>query len=187
MSLSPPPTGSPLTIAPAARADAPVFTRGSTMRHVAVMTATGSIGLVAVFAVDFLSLFWVSRLGVQSLKAAVGYASQLQFLAMSVNIGFTIAISATVSRALGAGDRPRARRLAASGLSIAALASAALSALMFAFRDPALALLLHAHGEAARSPATFSPSPSRPTSRWRSAWRWPACCAPPATRAARCT
>ncbi len=125
------------------------------MRHVAVMTATGSIGLVAIFAVDFLSLFWVSRLGVQSLKAAVGYASQLQFLAMSVNIGFTIAISATVSRALGAGDRPRARRLAASGLSIAGLAAAALSALLFVFRDSALATLLHAHGEAATVASRF--------------------------------
>ena len=144
-----------MTVAPAARADAPVFTRGSTMRHVAVMTATGSIGLVAVFAVDFLSLFWVSRLGVQSLKAAVGYASQLQFLAMAVNIGLAIAISATVSRALGAGDRPRARRLAASGLSIAGLASAALTALMLAFRDPVLAVLLHAHGEAAEVASRF--------------------------------
>ena len=84
------------------------------MRHVAVMTATGSIGLVAVFAVDFLSLFWVSRLGVAILKAAVGYASQLPFLAMSVSIGFTIAISANVSRALGAGDR--AARAPARGL-----------------------------------------------------------------------
>ena len=125
------------------------------MRHVAVMTATGSIGLVAIFAVDFLSLFWVSRLGVQSLKAAVGYASQLQFLAMSVNIGFTIAISATVSRALGAGDRPRARRLAASGLSIAGLAAAALAALLFVFRDAALATLLHAHGGAATVASRF--------------------------------
>ena len=33
------------------------------MRHVAVMTATGAIGLMAIFAVDLLSLFWVSRLG----------------------------------------------------------------------------------------------------------------------------
>ena len=32
----------------------------------------------------------------RSLKAAVGYASQLQFLAMSINIGLTIAISATL-------------------------------------------------------------------------------------------
>src|ERR1700677_2741882 len=91
--------------------EAPVFTTGSLMRHVAVMTATGSIGLIAVFSVDVLSLFWVSRLGVQSYKAAVGYASQMSFILMSVNIGLTIAISATVSRAIGAGDRPRARRL----------------------------------------------------------------------------
>jgi Na+-driven multidrug efflux pump len=64
------------------------------------MTATGSIGLVAVFAVDFLSLFWVARLGSQKLKVTVGYASQLQFVALSVSIGLTIAISATASRAL---------------------------------------------------------------------------------------
>ncbi len=125
------------------------------MRHVAVMTATGSIGIVAIFAVDFLSLFWVSRLGVQTLKAAVGYASQVQYLAMSVNIGLTIAISATVSRALGAGDRARARRLAASGLSISAIASTALAVLLFAFRDSVLAGLLHAHGEAASVASGF--------------------------------
>src|ERR1039457_4305233 len=112
--------------ASAPRDDAPTFTRGSTMRHVAVMTATGSKGLGAVVAVDFLSLFWVARLGSQELKAAVGYASQLQFVALSVSIGLTIAISATVSRALGAGDRQHARRLAASGLAIAAVVATAL-------------------------------------------------------------
>jgi putative MATE family efflux protein len=138
-----------------ARANAPVFTQGSTMRHVAVMTATGSIGLIAIFAVDFLSLFWVSRLGVQTLKAAVGYASQLQFLAMSVNIGLTIAISATCSRALGAGDRARARRLAGSGLLIMGFASVALSAVLIVFRDQALTTLLHAHGEAASVASGF--------------------------------
>jgi hypothetical protein len=84
------------------------------MRHVAVMTATGAIGLMAVFVVDLLSLFWVSKLGDQAFKAAVGYAGLMTFFIMSINIGLTIAASATVSRALGAGDRPRARRLAAS-------------------------------------------------------------------------
>ena len=110
---------SPLTAARPRRPSppAPIFTTGSLMRHVVVMTATGSIGLIAIFSVDVLSLFWVSRLGVESFKAAIGYAGQAFFLLMSINIGLTIAISATVSRALGAGDRPRARRLAASGLS----------------------------------------------------------------------
>ncbi len=131
------------------RARKPVFTQGSLMRHVAVMTATGSIGLIAIFAVDVLSLFWVSRLGDQSYKAAIGYASQASFLLMSVNIGFTIAITANVSRALGAGDRPRARRLAASGLAVTFLASALLSLLLWILRDEALTHLMHAQGRPA--------------------------------------
>src|SRR5271157_6123465 len=104
------------------------------MRHVAVMTATGAIGLMAVFAVDLLSLVWVSRLGDQAFKAAVGYVSLATFFAMAINIGLTIAGSATVSRALGVGDRPRGRRLAASALTITGFISAAVAAFMFTFR-----------------------------------------------------
>jgi putative MATE family efflux protein len=39
------------------------------------------------------------------------------FFSISINIGFSIAIGAVVSRALGAGNRKSARRLAASGLA----------------------------------------------------------------------
>ena len=132
----------------AARAHAsPVFTEGSLMRHVVVMTSTGAVGLMAVFAVDLLSLFWVSRLGRQALQAAIGYIGLAMFFAMSVNIGLTIAASATVSRAVGAGDCARGRRLASSSLMITAFLSLAVAALMFAFRDWSLARLLHASGE----------------------------------------
>ncbi len=124
-----------------------MFTQGSLMRHVAVMTATGAIGLMAVFAVDLLSLVWVSRLGDQAFKAAVGYVSLATFFAMAINIGLTIAGSATVSRALGVGDRPRGRRLAASALRITAIISTLVAALMFAFRDWALTSVVHASGE----------------------------------------
>ncbi len=117
------------------------------MRHVAVMTATGAIGLMAVFSVDLLSLFWVSRLGDQAFKAAVGYVGLATFFAMSITIGLTIAASATVSRAIGAGDRPRGRRLAASSLTIAAIASILVTAVMFVFRDWALIHVVHASGE----------------------------------------
>jgi putative MATE family efflux protein len=128
---------------------APVFTTGSLMRHVIVMTVTGAIGLIAVFVVDALSLFWVSRLGDQTLKASIGYASQALFLLFSINIGLTIAVSATVSRALGAGDRFRARRLAASALTITFVITLILSALLFVFRDAMLANAMHAEGRAA--------------------------------------
>jgi putative MATE family efflux protein len=138
-----------------ARDKRPVFTHGSLMRHVAVMTATGSIGLMAVFVVDLLSLIWVSQLGDQAFKAAVGYVGLTTFFAMSINIGLTIAASATVSRALGAGDRPRARRLAASALTITAVFSTATTTAMLVFRDWGLATLLHARGEPAEVASHF--------------------------------
>ncbi|MBA4333521.1 MAG: MATE family efflux transporter, partial [Methylobacterium sp.] len=40
-----------------------VFVSGSLMGHVAVMTGTGAIGLMAIFVVDLLSLLYVSWLG----------------------------------------------------------------------------------------------------------------------------
>ena len=41
------------------------FTTGSTMRHVTVMTLTSALGLSFMFLVDFLALFWVSRLKIE--------------------------------------------------------------------------------------------------------------------------
>ncbi len=56
----------------AAEAPLPRFVTGSTMRHVVVMTATGAVGLIAIFVVDFLSLLYISWLGDPRLTAAVG-------------------------------------------------------------------------------------------------------------------
>ncbi len=117
-----------------------VFTEGSTMRHVIVMTTASSIGLMAIFAVDLLSLLWVSRLGDPKLTAAVGFATQVLFFSVSINIGLSIAIGALVSRALGAGDRGGARRLAASGLVHVVLIAAAASFAAWLLRREILAL-----------------------------------------------
>ncbi len=135
-------------VSAAPRVQRAVFTEGSTLRHVAVMTATGSVGLMAIFVVDLLSLFYVSLLGDQALKAAVGYASQVLFLSVAINIGLTIAICATTARALGAGDRPGAQRLAASGLATAAATAALVAAGLFALRGAILDDVMHAQGPA---------------------------------------
>lgn len=113
------------------------FTRGSTMKHVIEMTVTGTIGLIAIFVVDFLSLFYVSRLDDDRLTAGVGYATTILFIAVSVNIGSMIAGTAIVSRAIGAGDMDGARRFAASALSIAMLVGAVVSLALF-FALPAI-------------------------------------------------
>lgn len=130
------------------------FTTGSIMRHVVVMSAAGAVGLLSVFFVDFLSLLYISRLGDANLTAAVGYASSIVFLVISLNIGFSIAIGALVSRALGAGDRPRARQLAMSGVIHMAVVSGVISLLAMPFTHEMLQLI-GARGEALEAGALY--------------------------------
>ncbi len=111
---------------------------GSVLGHVAVMTATGTVGVLAIFLVDFLSLLYVSRLGETDLTAAVGFATQVLFYPVSVNIGLTIGVTALMSRALGQGDRARARRLAASGLLLGLGLSAGVAAAAMGAATPVL-------------------------------------------------
>jgi len=119
---------------------APKFTTGSTMRHVVVMTATGSIGLMAIFVVDFLNLFYIAMLGQAELAAAIGYAGTLLFFTISLCIGISIAGTALVSRALGGRRRDEARRLATSSLVFMAAVTLALTLITLPLLSPILSL-----------------------------------------------
>ena len=114
------------------------FVSGSILRHVVVMSATGSVGLMAIFAVDLLSLFYVSKLGDPALTAAVGFASIVQFFAIAINIGLMIAAGALVSRAIGSNDPEGARRIATSVTIHCLIASGILAALLIAVLDQLL-------------------------------------------------
>ena len=86
------------------------FTTGSTMRHVAVMTTTGMIGLTFMFLIDAITLFWVSKLENENFMAAMGFAWTVQFFTISFGIAFMIATTALVSRSLGAENWEDARK-----------------------------------------------------------------------------
>ena len=92
------------------------FLKGSPMRHIVVMSLTSSVGLMAIFAVDFVDMIFISMLGKEELAAAVGYAGAILFFTTSFNIGIAIAAGALVARALGAGDTARARQQATNVL-----------------------------------------------------------------------
>lgn len=117
------------------------FTVGSTMRHVIVMTATGSVGLISIFIVDALNLFYISLLGIEELAAAVGFASTLLFFTVSISIGFTIACGALVARCLGRGQREEAARMGGASMVFMTLATLLVTVLTFPFLRPLLALL----------------------------------------------
>ena len=117
------------------------FVTGSTLKHVLNMTLSGSVGLIAVFAVDLLNLFYISLLGQKELAAAVGYAGTVLFFVISLSIGLAIAVSAVTSRALGQGDRAKARHLAGASLVLMVASMTLSAALLYPFIGRLLGLL----------------------------------------------
>lgn len=130
-----------LDLSPQAPSEHGRFTRGNTMRHVAVMTLTGSLGLTFMFLVDFVTLLYVSMLGDELLTSAVGYAWTIQFFTVSLGMGFGIASTALVSRAFGARNRPAARRIAGSVMAVAATFFVTMAVILTLVRYPLLRLL----------------------------------------------
>ena len=118
------------------------------MRHVVVMASTGAVGLVAVFVVDLINLFYISRLGEQAIAAAVGFAGVVGFFHTSVCIGLMIGITATVSRKIGAGHTAQAQRMASHSLLLMAGIAAVLALATLVFLEPLL-WALGARGEVA--------------------------------------
>ena len=92
------------------------FLAGAPMRHVAVVSATASIGLMPMFVVDFVDMIFISMLGNAALAAAIGYAGSILFFTTSFGIGIAIAAGALVARALGSGDEALVRSKASHEL-----------------------------------------------------------------------
>lgn len=114
---------------------------GSTLGHVIRMTGAGATGLVAVFAVDALNLFYITLLEDPETTAALGYATTLLFLAMSVAIGLSIAATALAARALGAGQQQRARHSAGASLLIVGVTMSVLTLACYPLLEPVVHLL----------------------------------------------
>jgi putative MATE family efflux protein len=88
-----------------------VFTQGSTLRHVSVMTFASAVGLVMLFFVDLVDMYFLSMLGEKQLAAAVGFSGALLFFLTAICIGLSISMGAQVSRALGQRNLAKAQQV----------------------------------------------------------------------------
>lgn len=122
------------------------FLQGNLLRHVTIMSFTASIGLMAVFVVDFVDMIFISMLGKDELAAAIGYAGAILFFTTSFNIGVAIAAGALVARALGGGNEKDAQLKASSAL-LAGFLFSALFALVVWLNLGSLVALVGATGE----------------------------------------
>lgn len=125
----------------------PKFVTGSMLRHILVLTGTGAAGLMAIFLGDLANILFLSWVGDDSVIAAVGYASSILFLTISMGIGLSIAATSLVSPALGARRRMRARRLSLNA-HVLTFVMASLLSLVIWLLIPQLLQLLGATGRA---------------------------------------
>ena len=107
------------------------FLSGNLFRHVSVMSLTGSVGLMALFFVDFVDMVFISMLGVPELAAAVGYAGAILFFTTSFGIGLAITAGALVARSLGAGHTDEAREKATNTLIYGVIFGAIFAAMVW--------------------------------------------------------
>lgn len=117
------------------------FVTGSTWRHVIVMTLTNSIGLMALFMVDLIDLYFLNLLGEQEMAASVGFSLQLLFYVNAIAIGLLIAIGVLVSQRIGAKQTEAAKQIVASALVIAVILVLVISSFLFLYLEDLLKLL----------------------------------------------
>lgn len=110
------------------------------MRHITVMTLTASIGLLAMFIVDFVDLLYIAQLSDNALTAAMGFASTILFFGTAFNIGLMIAASALAARKIGQGDSAYARRYLTSILALSMMLIVPLAIIFFIFAPQILDL-----------------------------------------------
>ncbi len=111
------------------------------MRHVLAMTAASATGLLTMFGVDLVDMYFLTLLGEQELAAAVGFAGTLIFFLVAVSIGLQIALGALVARSEGAHRRDLASRYCSSGLLFSFLTAVLISFLGWWYLRQLLQLL----------------------------------------------
>lgn len=130
------------------------FVSGSPMRHIAVMSLTSSVGLMAIFIVDLINLVYISWLGDPAATAAIGYSGAVLFFTTAFGIGLSVGVSALVARAVGARDMELARERATQGLILGAGFGFAFAALVW-LTLPQIVGLLGATGRTAAETLHF--------------------------------
>jgi len=85
------------------------FTQGSIYKHIIKMSVLSAIGLLSIFIVDLVDLYFLSLLGEIQMASAIGFAGIILFFTIAISIGFMIAMGAMVAQSIGAKDLEGAR------------------------------------------------------------------------------
>lgn len=82
------------------------------------MTFASTAGLLSLFLVDLVDMYWLSLLGIVELAAAIGYSGSILFFTLSLSIGLTIGCGALVAQSVGRENAADTQRLVGNLFSI---------------------------------------------------------------------
>lgn len=108
---------------------------GALRRQLFAQTWPMAIGVMSLLGFQLVDSAFVARLGTAAL-AAQSFTFPITFLIIGVQVGLGIAIAALISRAIGAGEPERARRLGSLVLFGGAAAIGVLAILLWLFYEP---------------------------------------------------
>ena len=103
-------------------ADKNHITTGSVTKKLISLTIPMVFGMISMVIFNLIDTFYVARLGTEEL-AAMGFTFPIVMVVTSVSLGFGIATSSVVSRAIGREDHHDVQRLTTDSLLISFLIS----------------------------------------------------------------
>jgi putative MATE family efflux protein len=111
------------------------LTKGSIIRHVMRMAVPMAIGIGAIISFSIADTYFIGQLGATEL-AAISFTMPVTTLFFNILFGLAIAMSATVSRKIGAGLRDEVKMVATIGIMMAVILSSILAIMGYIFLEP---------------------------------------------------
>jgi putative MATE family efflux protein len=117
------------------------FTEGSIYKHIISMSLMSAIGLLSIFVVDLVDLYFLSLLGEIQMASAIGFAGTVLFFTIAISIGLMIAMGALVAKAIGAKQVDKAKQLTVNIFAICIIMGSVIGFLVWLFIPELLSLM----------------------------------------------
>ena len=117
------------------------FITGSISWHINKMTFAGAIGILSIFLVDFVDMYFLSKLWQSQLVAAIWFAGILVFMLTSIWIALMITMASLTSKFLWSRQQDKALNIASSIFYFTLILSIPLTVLWYIFAKDILSFM----------------------------------------------
>ncbi len=130
------------------------YTEGSIYKHILSMAFMSAIGLMSIFVVDLVDLYFLSLLDEIQMVSAIGFAGVILFFTIAISIGLMITMGALVAKSIGAKNVTAAKQYTVNVLVLSVFLGAFIGFIMWYFSTDIL-LAMGAKGRSLELASTY--------------------------------